>query len=720
MNNLITEIKDETEGVPFIHNTNQLKHYLKDLYVIEDYFSPVLTDADPKPGNKKYKKFLDDLMNTMKGCFHIAACREYPVNFKFYQDSDKIFTLQFRHFCTNTILWYSFCEMPENPHLDESFIIHPEDTPNLTTYENTKLIPEMEEFRVKTVKRNKALSETQFRIRNISNDFSLIMGLDVGLKDYIDLYLKYPEIKELMESTFAKDLQPVDIEKKLNFMEKKYSEIVMNDPDSPLGVLLRAKSGTKGKQLREFTGAGGLKPTIDGITIPICVENSILIGGSNTPTYHYIDAGGARKSLVLNKKSMGNAGFFGKMVSQLARTLSLSRTVSDCGSTHLVEYTINSDKDLKKLNGKFYKLTDDDFDYEVLNSDKDKHLIGKKIKARSIATCACKNPNEFCPKCAGLSVTINRDIADGIGCYSSEENMKDLEQKILSSKHLLNTISEAIELCDNFSKFFRLLSGEVYPTVNNNNDIADIEDYAIYIDPVDVKKEDELDDDMIRNTVIEHGRFVIRNMAAEEIVDIPIDINGGREIMISDDAMEMMRKHKGYIYFKDIDDDTKLFEIDIRNNELTKPLEDIMKLLKTKDRGGYDDTSIDAMCQALLSLNVESGIPVPAMASEIIINRLIRSASDIYKRPDFSQEELEDYVILIIPKALEANAAPLLGLSSQQLKRQILSNDLIEKRHDTSYVDPFFMETQKTDNFKKYSQIMLEGKDDEDESYLED
>ena len=38
-----------------------------------------------------------------------------------------------------------------------------------------------------------------------------------------------------------------------------------------------------------------------------------------------------------------------------------------------------------------------------------------------------------------------------------------------------------------------------------------------------------------------------------------------------------MKKGKGLIYFKDLDDDIKLFEMVIMNQELTKPLYDLNK-----------------------------------------------------------------------------------------------------------------------------------------------
>ena len=48
-----------------------------------------------------------------------------------------------------------------------------------------------------------------------------------------------------------------------------------------------------------------------------------------------------------------------------------------------------------------------------------------------------------------------------------------------------------------------------------------------------------------------------------------------KEIFLTETALEMMKKGKGLIYFKDLDDDIKLFEMVIMNKELTKPLYDL-------------------------------------------------------------------------------------------------------------------------------------------------
>ena len=105
-----------------------------------------------------------------------------------------------------------------------------------------------------------------------------------------------------------------------------------------------------------------------------------------------------------------------KIVLELARTLRMSTTISDCGTTHLVPYDIKSAKHLKKLNGKFYKLTDTDRDLLLLNAREDKHLIGKKILVRSAVTCALKN-DCVCPRCVGYTASTNFDISDGLSAF---------------------------------------------------------------------------------------------------------------------------------------------------------------------------------------------------------------------------------------------------------------------------------------------------------------
>ena len=132
---------------------------------------------------------------------------------------------------------------------------------------------------------------------------------------------------------------------------------------------------------------------------------------------------------------------------------------------------------------------------------------------------------------------------------------------------------------------------------------------------------------------------------------------------------------------------------------------DLMDLLN-KQRTDEINETIDSISNKFLDLLIESGIAANVVAAELITNRLIRSEERIYERPDFSKEELEPYSIFTVSRALEKNASPLIGLSFQNIKRQLLSDELFEERTAPSFIDPFYFTEIPTDNLKKYADLV--------------
>ena len=51
------------------------------------------------------------------------------------------------------------------------------------------------------------------------------------------------------------------------------------------------------KQFAEFTISEGLKPSLEGVTIPKPIENSTMLRGLDRPSYLYIDAMGKMVAL---------------------------------------------------------------------------------------------------------------------------------------------------------------------------------------------------------------------------------------------------------------------------------------------------------------------------------------------------------------------------------------------------------------------------------------
>lgn len=113
--------------------------------------------------------------------------------------------------------------------------------------------------------------------------------------------------------------------------------------------------------------------------------------------------------------------------------------------------------------------------------------------------------------------------------------------------------------------------------------------------------------------------------------------------------------------------------------------------------------TLSEMAQKFTDLLVEAGIGAMALSGELIINRLVRNdPDDNFSRPDFSNDEIPPYQIYTILKALEKNKSALIGLSSQNIKRQLLSDELVTKKTGTSYIDPFFKKKIST---KRYIDI---------------
>ena len=392
---------DLRKQIPVIHNTMELASWLRPNYTLKEY----LVDYDT------YNDFLAKMMNLLRATFTIRECREYPIKFRFNERDKTWQTLQFRHFIVNLILWLPFIELNDLDVLNSTFILDCEhNAPEIESYINRAVINTLREYHIKSTVINYSISEVLYNLRKVSIDFSMIMGLNFSALTFIDMYENNEEVRDIMETKFDERLQPHEIEQQLSALQAREIDIYKNTPGNPIGVILKSGTGIKNKQFAEFTISEGLKPSLEGVTIPEVIENSTLLRGLDRPSYLYLDATAARKSLVMAKKVMGRAGHFGKITLLLARTLRMSTDVSDCGTKHLVAYDIKTKKHLAKLNGKFYKENLDDTYTTLLDAKKDTRLIGKTIYVRSAATCALGDC--VCPKCVGITAGTNYDIAD--------------------------------------------------------------------------------------------------------------------------------------------------------------------------------------------------------------------------------------------------------------------------------------------------------------------
>ena len=87
-------------------------------------------------------------------------------------------------------------------------------------------------------------------------------------------------------------------------------QILKGEKNNTLGIILRAGTGVKIKQMGEVLCNGGYKPTLSGETIALAINSNTMIGGLQKVSALAIDAKAARKSLdkLLAIKNYPNCG----------------------------------------------------------------------------------------------------------------------------------------------------------------------------------------------------------------------------------------------------------------------------------------------------------------------------------------------------------------------------------------------------------------------------
>ena len=658
--------------VPRIKTIEELLQYINPIYIIEKYaVSP-----------KEYKEFIGRIRNIVRGCIDIQDCREYPVKFKFYKGEKKEHTLELRRFLYNISIWYPFSLIHDLSFMDESYIMTEEMTPKVNKFVNDKILSALRRENIKDSDINKYGAEVTALIGSISIDFSIIMGLHYDERTFQNMY-NDPEYRDMMELKIEDtEMQPVAIEELLKNVENKMLDKIENDVGNPFRVLVKVGTGMKSKQLVEFMIMVGMRPTLDNQVVTYPINNSFLINGLNKPSYMYIDALGARKPLLVNNKDMGTVGYFCKTLNLATRSLEISTTQRDCGTNHTVNYQVKTPAHLKLLRGKYiYDEVMDDF---KLIDTNDLSYVGKTVKARSVTTCCC-GENHVCPTCVGEIINYNYDIAHGFSVFITEEWSKDVEQNTLSTKHLLVTVSERIEFSDTFKKYFKL-EGEEIKLLDG---IKNVKDLAIYVNPDEVKKVEELDPNSTYNTYIETGRFYIINTKTGESQEV--SVKNDKNIFIRTESSALFKQFDGYLPLKEIEEDQPVFEISINNNPLTKPFHDLISIIDSENRKAMDEVTIDTISQKVLDLFVEGKLDVPIAGAEFILNRICRRPDNVMKRPNFGKRKMPKYKFYGLSKVVENNESITTGMSFEQLQRQF-TNLLISERNGTGFYDPMFKE----------------------------
>lgn len=633
---------------------------------------------------KKYHNWIETIYDYIKAGFEFEELRRCPVHFKFHDEDIEILSLALPNFLTNIMIWEAFMRFDTVIKMNKSYIV---DARNITAnslygYFNEKIIIPSRHM-VSNKKMNRIMHDITYNLSRISTDFNMILGISISMNSFISLAKESPRFNEIINTKIPEDMQPSEIESYLNDLMHEEMDI-LSKTDNCLRPMIEAQVGIKDKQLREFSVNGGTKPDLYGNTIPIPINSNFLVGGLQNTENYAIDAMGGRKAAIMSKTMMGISGHFATTVILLASSVKFSGE-DDCGTLYPIPIYIRNIQMLYKFVGRYYKESLRDKDYKVIRKA-DQHLIGKAIYVRTPTTCACKNG--VCKTCYGHLYEINKDLASP-GAFSAIKVTMPVSQDILSSKHLLATTSTKIEFNEDFNKYFKISSNYI---IIQEDDELDLSQYTLVIKDDDLKVISEFDENVYNHYV---RKFYVKEKGNDDLVEIT-ELNENN-LYIDKDVFKDMKKKTGRreIALDKIDSD-RIFVIEIKNNELTKPLYDIMDLLDKKEKPTEDGpkykTDIQTMLTRMNELMIQSKINLQSIHAEMILYSLIRTKNNILERPDFSTYGAYEYDIVTVKDALENHASPIIGISFQYLKRQLTKRPLTYTKASESVLDPLFKE----------------------------
>lgn len=528
------------------------------------------------------------------------------------------------------------------------------------------------------------------------DEFSFYLMNTINLKDDIDLMNANQEYYELLHA----DLSNISLEdeKRVGMdLTEKGIEIIKKsgqwlEHEHCLADSFRAKQGINARQYKEFNYHIGTKPRDNGEIWPEAINASFTNGGVSSPLYYMIDSSAGRTAQMMSKINVGDSGSF-------ARLLGLNNTDTflhpdpnyDCSTQNYEKIIVRNADTLNLLIGRYYRTTPTSMQYRIDKSST--FLIGKTILLRSPMTCASKSRGEgICYKCYGDLAYTNNNI--NIGKMAADILSSELTQRLLSAKHLLETVISKISWSNFFDNIFEV-EGNAVKILSDINS----KEWTLIIDPETVEAENEYDysgdddEDYVQQGSMYNEyitQFEIMNKRGERYV---MFTEAEDKLYITSELNNAIRS-KG----KPIEDrihiplsaleDSYLFFIAIHNNELSKTMNMLMDILNKNQITTSMDK--DEILQKFLDTVIEGGLYITGIHCEVLLSNQIRSNENIQDFPQW-QYPNEPYKVVTLNSALTNSPSVIVSLMYQRLSK-VLYNPLTFKKNGASFLDLFFFE----------------------------
>lgn len=340
-------------------------------------------------------------------------------------------------------------------------------------------------------------------------------------------------------------------------------ESIVSD-DNHFKNFITSGAGINLKQLGQVFGYIGLKPDLKEKIIPKPIETNFCMGLRDISDF-YINAVGCLKALITVKIQTKSSGYLTRKL-QILLNDEFIADVDDCGTKHLLPFTIKNKKHLLHLNNMYYSLTPDGKDLKKIKYTRDKDILvdvdnPKTIYLRNPITCACKHG--ICKKCYGDMWKFNHKMNIGIIAALIITNM--ITQTNLSVKHLLQAVV-LVSLCPELLKYFTIEIDKL--TIKDE-----------YIDKISLAFDTDIADDEEEDANEGYKVSTITVLDGDEIVNIENNILFNINPEINDLVTSDLNKDldKFVVKGKKLKNFDYIFSYSVENNSLSGPM------LKLKD-----------------------------------------------------------------------------------------------------------------------------------------
>lgn len=599
----------------------------------------------------------------------------------------------------NLIVWRMIIATHRPIEPEHIFFVNTLTQKSISNYINKNLIIKSRKV-VDSKTLNNLIDDTLQNFKYIDK-FSLFFANTINFTDDILMMKAIPEYRQLLHADQAiaeTSLETANSEGMQ--MTDKIINYIVNDSKKCLGYehglvnAFRSKQSIKPRQYKEAVNSIGTKPDGAGSVFPHIMSHSFQNKGVSEPIDYYIDASAGRTAQIYTKRNTGDSGAYARVLGlNSIDTFLHSDPHYVCDTKNLIKYTILTKAHFKNVIDRYFRWSEDGTTSEddiLITSDMENMLLGKTIYLRSPVTCSsAAYGHGVCYRCYGDTAYTNDKI--NIGKFAAEEVSAQLTQRLLSAKHLLETLINKIVWESGFFDIFELNGNavRVLPDINPKN-------IFLAIDPNDIVLENEDDsysednDNIIYNeyvkkfTIISHDKSlnINKELFTKDLDDLYISVDLNEAIRNKSDTQD------GKIIIPlSVLTDKDIFYIDIQNNELSKAMERLMDILNnSKITLAFDKNSI---VQAYNDAIIDGDLESMSVHNEILIMNQIRSADNILEHVDWTIPHAK-YKILTLQQALLNNPSICITMLYQRLSKTLYS-PLSFKKHGVSVVDLFFM-----------------------------